>query len=373
MAAADQPTQSVALLDVAVLRFDPENPRLPSSVNGTDDAQVLNWMLVEESLTELMGSVGAQDYFRGEPVLVVPQKKHGRGQPSYVVVEGNRRLAAVRLLLNPDLAPSRQQSVSKLAKEAKYRPTQLPTIAFSSRDQILDYLGYRHVTGVKEWDPLAKARYLNQLVKREQKRGKTLDSQQLARRIGSRADYVDRLLEGLEVYDHLVERRFYDLEGVSEDTVSFSVLTTALSYEKIEDYLGLADAEQGKLSKSVKDDSLRDVVDWVFKKQPDGKPVVAESRQLGQLAEVVAFPEARQALRDGTSLADAALLTDEPLLSFRKAVRQASAKLALARTLTHRINAPSEADVTMLTELGSLARDLAVVIKSKVDSGDEVT
>lgn len=364
---AQRVVESISLSD---LRFDPDNPRLPTTVDGRDQAQVLEWMLVDESLVELIGSIGEQDYFPGEPVLVAPAGGDS-DKPSYLVVEGNRRLAAVTLLANPGLAPVRQQTVERLTAEARSRPTHLPAIIFSSRDDILDYLGYRHVTGVKEWDPLAKARYLSQLVARAVARGDTLTTQQLARRIGSRADYVDRLLQGLSVYNHIAEKGFYGLNGVNEDTISFSVLTTALSYENIAEFAGTGeDPVGGAEQDDLKDGNLRDLVDWMFRKRDDGKTVLGESRNLGELAAVVKFPDAIAALKEGTPLSDATLLTDEPLQAFRRAVRQATDKLKLARSMTHRITAPSEADVKALADLTNIARELANLMRNKIDDVD---
>jgi len=333
-------TQAVQHLAVSDLAFDPENPRLPATVDGRDEAQVFAWMLVDESLTELIGSIGAQGYFPGEPVLVAPNAESGL---PWVVVEGNRRLAAVKLLANPDRAPVRQQTVERLAQEAAFRPDHLPALAFERRDDILDYLGYRHITGVKEWDPLAKARYLEQLLRRAQARGATLTDQQMARRIGSRADYVRLLREGLGVYDHVVERDFYGIEGVTEDAINFSVLTTALSYENIAGFVGAdEDAETGEWPEELHDENLRDVVDWMFRRGADGKTVLGESRNLGQLAAVVKSSEA-------------------------------AGKLKLARTMTHRIGKVEDADLTALTELTSLARELAGVIRNKLEEDRDPT
>lgn len=324
-------------------------------------------MLNDESLIELIGSIGAQGYFPGEPLLVTATEDRNE---QFVVVEGNRRLAAVKLLLDPSLAPVRQQTVEKLSQESGFKPEALPVIAFDTRDEILDYLGYRHVTGVKEWDPLAKARYLKQLVERSESCGESLTNQQLARRIGSRADYVGRLLEGLTVYEHIADKDFYSLEGVNEDSISFAVLTTALSYENIAGFVGTGeDPETGEEPGELKDENLRDVIDWMFRQSENGRTTLGESRNLGQLAEVVRYPEARTALNDGSPLADALLLTDEPLLSFRKAIQQATDKTKIARSMTHRIVTPGEQDLKILSDLVSMVRDLISIIKGKLEPG----
>jgi hypothetical protein len=118
------------------LHFDPQNPRIPEGVDGTSDEQVLRWMLSDATLLDLMGSIAEHGYFAGEPLLLAPREPEG-----YTVVEGNRRLAAVRLLLHPEQAPLRQSSVQQLADSAPNKPTHVYGVLFPDRDSILDYLG----------------------------------------------------------------------------------------------------------------------------------------------------------------------------------------------------------------------------------------
>ena len=145
-------------IPVESLHFDPQNPRLPSSVDGNNDMDVIEWMLRDATLIELMGAIGEVGFFPGEPLLVTHDNS---GRPyHFIVVEGNRRLAAVKLLNNPKLAPIRQSVVKSVAENARHKPSVLPVIVYSERSEILVYLGYRHVTGIKAWSPLAKARCL---------------------------------------------------------------------------------------------------------------------------------------------------------------------------------------------------------------------
>jgi hypothetical protein len=94
--------KATELVPIENLRFDPDNPRLPSSVDGHKESEVLKWMLESATLPELMAAIGEQGYFVGEPLLVVPANK-SKGNV-YKVIEGNRRLAAVMLLHDPKLA-----------------------------------------------------------------------------------------------------------------------------------------------------------------------------------------------------------------------------------------------------------------------------
>src|SRR5256886_5857908 len=51
------------------------------------------WMLDNANIIELMNSIGEQGFFVGEPLVVIPSKTI---TGKYEVVEGNRRLTAVR-------------------------------------------------------------------------------------------------------------------------------------------------------------------------------------------------------------------------------------------------------------------------------------
>ncbi|MCY7350005.1 MAG: ParB N-terminal domain-containing protein, partial [Cytophagaceae bacterium] len=182
-------------VSVGDLLFDPENPRLPSTMRGKGEAPVLKYMLDEYAVTDLMLSMAENGYYGVEPLLVVQSEQAGK----FVVVEGNRRLAALKLLLNPELAPVKQQSVREIARllgGKRDSLLQVPATLYSSRSDIVLYLGYRHVIGVYSWNTLAKARYLHEL--RVQLYGGVPDDGadvKIAKTIGSRRDYVQKLLE----------------------------------------------------------------------------------------------------------------------------------------------------------------------------------
>lgn len=357
----------VQRISVNNLRFDPKNPRLPHSVSAASELEVLRWMLEDGTILELMGSIGAQGYFEGEPILAV--STHPGGGPPYHVVEGNRRLAAVRLLGDPSLAPVRRSSVSQTSEDAEYRPDALPALIFDERNEVLDYLGFRHVTGIKPWDPLAKARYVRQLVARAQKSSDPDPIRLVAKKIGTRSDYVGRLLQGLAVYEHAEDLNFYDLKGLDEDDIDFAVLTTALSYSAIAQFVGVRAGDPA--ARDLNDSNLRDVFDWLFRPLPNGRTVVGESRNLKELAAVVASTEAVGALRAGEPLRDAVQLTEEPLRQYRQSVRQSRDRLERARSLVHRVRQPVETDLDVLAEIGTITRDLRSLLRTRMEEADE--
>lgn len=354
------------------LLFDPQNPRLPRSIDRHSRSSVLEWMLTDATLIELMGSIGEQGYFPGEPILVVPSQP-GKDDPatdSFTVVEGNRRLAAVILLLDPKSAPARRSAVADVAGAAPHSPDRLPALVFERRAATLDYLGFRHVTGIKEWTPLAKARFLKELFdEHRDARPRPKVLRELALTIGSRSDYVARLLTTLAVFDYVVEAEFFDLVGVDEESIEFSLLSTALSYRAIAQFVGLETSRDPAVT-HLKHRNLRDLVDWTFCEREGGR-IVGESRQLRELAAVVESSRALKLLRRGGSLDTAVLLTDEPSRTFRKTIRLAKDKLEIALNQIHLIEDLAQEDVDLLSDLQRLVRDLSRLAKDRVDEADE--
>jgi hypothetical protein len=353
--------REILKVPVTQLHFDPLNPRLPRRVDASSRVSVLEWMLDDGLLLELMGSIGAQGYFEGEPLLVVPRGKR-TGAPTYTVVEGNRRLAAVLLLLHPNWARVRRTSVAQVAREAKQKPVVLPVVIFAERDEIVDYLGYRHVTGIKEWDPLAKARYVRQLAAKVKRKDVASVHRQLAKQIGSRPDYVARLLSGLRVFEYVEDKDFYRIKGLDEETVDFSVLTTALSYSSIANFVGLRNGDGSALNNR----NLKELVVWLFRERPSGTTVLGESRNLRKLALVVKEKEALSALREGLELDEAALLTDEPLRVFRRLLGQSESSLRTALDQFHRVSGLEDEDMEFASRVSLIARDLTTLVRARL-------
>ena len=304
------------------LHFDPKNPRLPSYLNSTNEDDVLMWMLDNGGVTDLVRSIGEQGYFVGEPLLVVQASKS-----HYTVVEGNRRLAALMLLRDPSLAMYKQASISRLVAEAQHEVQNVPCILYKKRDEILDYLGFRHVTGIKSWSPLAKARYLENLS--ASRRFANVDDdtkyRQLAKIIGSRIDYVKRILAGKKLYDHIENRSFYNISGLDEKTISFSLVTTALGHPNIWPYIGL-DSPQDLEQRNLDSERLEELARWIFEKI-DSRTRLGESRHFRDLNKILASETATIEFKNGRTLQEALIFTDEPVENIRSLLTLAKESL----------------------------------------------
>lgn len=90
-----------ATIKVGSLLLDPKNTRIPADRRSENQRQLLHELLQHEDVRGLASSIAKLGLFPNERLVVVSS-----GQRRFIVLEGNRRLAAIRLILTPELAPT---------------------------------------------------------------------------------------------------------------------------------------------------------------------------------------------------------------------------------------------------------------------------
>lgn len=331
------------------LLLDPENPRLPSELQGATQVKMLQYIARHEAVEDLMAAIGRNGFFEGEPLVVY---RHA-GEDGYRVIEGNRRLASVKLLNDPSLYAKRT-GLAEIAKEtpAANKPKFLPVVEVARRKDALPYLGSRHIVGVKAWEPLPKARYMLQLFNStDSARSPGERYKDVARQIGSgkRSDYVRKNLNALAVFDVIKSADFYGDESTDETSFSFGVLYTALDAKPIAGHAGvikydldndLTVAENDpvinprKLSKP----GIRDIYDWCFLKNEDGETVLGESRNIPRLAAILRSPAATRVLRETKNIEHAYERSEGVSEEALKALSRAYADLKYVNSVIATVN-----------------------------------
>lgn len=352
-------------LDLLIL--DPKNPRLPPNIQNCAEDGFFEYLIKSADVLELMGSIGSRGYFSGEPILVT---KEGAPEGQYIVVEGNCRLTACKLLNNPELAVKRRKSVAEIAEQAKFSVNELPCVIYETRDEIIEYLGYRHVKGAHPWDALQKARYLDQL--RDRLSGKFQGQElykQLAKEIGSRSDYVAQLLASLNLYNQIDDNDFFDTD-LNESDISFSLLSTSLSYNSICNFLGLQNRKDVE-AKNIDIKSLENLTKWLFEQTKEGVTRLGESRNLKSLAAVIEHEVALEKFIKGESLDEAQNWTTLPYETFLLSVQESKTALKRASEVIHRVSETKEDDISELKEVNQLLRGLADQVKGKLLKEDD--
>jgi len=348
------------------LYFDPQNPRLPERLRGAADTEVLKYFLLECNLVELMMSIGEKGYFVGEPLMVTSHEKLGEG---FLVIEGNRRLGALKLLQESTAVPVMATQVQQIRASAKFRPTEIPVIEFAKRDNILVYLGYRHITGIKEWDSLAKARYLKQLRALHDPDDHAEAHKALAKEIGSKAATVAKLLTGHTLLERASDLGILSRLKLEADDIPFSLLTTGISWAEIANFIGLEGAGDVE-AKGLKEQEFEEFFGWVFDKGQRPHTVLGESRNFSKLARVVANKAALDALRRGDPLDTADLMTSGPLDAIRKHLFNAETSLKTAQNTLTLTDGLEKMDVDHADRVRKASIGLHSAIKSLVDSAE---
>src|SRR5690242_7942492 len=110
MAHAQWPTKT---LSVSALHLDPKNPRLGRESAGRAPREIIQYLFDHDKAFELAESIAGRGYFPNEPLLAI------REDGKLVVVEGNRRLAALKALQEPKLVEGAlQRKLERLARRS---------------------------------------------------------------------------------------------------------------------------------------------------------------------------------------------------------------------------------------------------------------
>jgi len=134
--------------------LDDENPRLPERIADRTQVGLFKWMAKQYNTLEVARSISEHGYFDSEPVIAI------RAGRKLTVVEGNRRLTAVKLLLDDRLRQSLNledaAEWNELANAAELED-RIPVQIARNRREVAPIIGYRHIAGIEPWDPWAKA------------------------------------------------------------------------------------------------------------------------------------------------------------------------------------------------------------------------
>ena len=134
------------------LMLDAANPRFTGE-RLDEQGEVLDFLIENFDVNELVQSILYSGWIDYEPLIVLREGN--------TVLEGNRRLAALRALA--DRALRKRMDIRLSARPG---PEELPRAIraryVESRDEARDYIGFKHISGPFEWDPLAKAKYASE-------------------------------------------------------------------------------------------------------------------------------------------------------------------------------------------------------------------
>ena len=326
---APPPSPSPTTLPVADLHFDPHNPRLVEygDLSKAEEPEQIRLLVKSMAVDEVYMSIAINGFWDYEPLFVV------REGGKWIVIEGNRRLAAVKLLLNPKLAD--ELGLGEMAKPKKgirEALQNLPVRVVASRSEIWSHLGFKHVNGPSKWRSFAKAEYIARVHEGDEK----VPLPQIAERIGDRHRTVQRLFRALMVLRQAEDAGVYRREWCYKPRLAFSHLMTALDYDGYAKFIGLAGEEDEK-SEPVSKKKLKELGEicvwfWGDKRGEGIKPVIESyDPDLHKLGMALESQVSLSLLRRGKSLTVAYEAGKSEKVVFYETLQEARALLSKAQ------------------------------------------
>lgn len=318
------------------LYLDPTNPRLGRNNTGSDVSQkdvlelMRDWTL-EELAVSFIDSGG---FWTHEALLVTSETLYGKKR--LVVIEGNRRVATLKYLKKAyanQKVPKKIANIVKGTKPPSGLFTKVPYVLISSRKEIEAFLGFRHVTGIKEWKPAEKAEFVAKLID-----DRKMKYEDVMRKIGSntptvRQNYISyRLLLQMEECADIHSEQFEE---------RFSVMYLSLRTQGVQKFLEIdiyADPKAAK--KPVPKKLFNDLAYfalWLFGDGDKNLPLFSDSRQVDNFGRILESKKAVEYLKraDNPSF-EVALRTaggDEP--EILKYIEKAADNIEFALTRVH--------------------------------------
>jgi hypothetical protein len=350
---------------IGLLHLDPENPRLPEEAQGRKEEEVLEHLLEHFDLEEIAAPMAQNGYFDEEPLVAIPHGLPKRLIPKagakeaaeylkfletaeFTVVEGNRRLATARILRSDELRQKLHvRGWPDISPEVRADLDELPVIVYPARQEVLPYLGVRHITGNKKWDSYAKARYIAAMLDEDY----SIDD--IVREVGDRSQSVLRNAVAYRTLQQAQKELDWDISRAKED---FSYLLLAIGQRSVKVFLGWSkkgtDKDQVKalsldevqLDTPVPEShlkNLRDFLSWIYGEGNKVLPVIKESRDItNYLSHVLASPKATEYLRKSRDLREAYELSDGEEAMVRNLLGTANTRLekALRVVSQHRLS-----------------------------------
>ena len=218
-------------IEVSRLLLDPnnyrflDNPNYKKKLRGkyhVEAVQEATLRLLEQDkryqLNELKNSILANGYVPMERIIVV-QYKYKAG--TYLVVEGNRRVAALKSLLQDD-----REKVAELTSTQRASFSKIPCAILQSDSGNIEHaqrviMGIRHIAGPREWGAYQQAQLIVELRDLEGQ-----DFQMIANHLGissievSRRYRAMRALKSMEEDEHYASRASFDHYRLFHELVS---------------------------------------------------------------------------------------------------------------------------------------------------------
>ena len=305
-------------LKLAELHFDDKNPRFgPDDGNRNSEAKILNRIADVHGVNDLLSSLAVNGYSDAEPLIGL-RKKDG----TVIIKEGNRRLAACLILSGDPRAKGQEKRADRFINmRHRYGSLSLdpvPVILFEENEvnQILPYLGVKHIVGAEEWSAWAKAAWADELLTQH-----GIKLEMALEMVGDEQGQIPRSLASYYFVQQLIDNgKFHPKDSIKKggggSDFPFSLIYNGLGYSNIRSWLGLSSSTE-PVRDPIPAEKLGDAADFMDfvcgSKSRSFDPVVRDNRQFQKLNEIAANKASITAVKQGLMSLDQAAKRLEPI------------------------------------------------------------
>ncbi|OWV79257.1 hypothetical protein ATY78_10430 [Rhizobium sp. R635] len=353
---------------VGLLDFDTNNPRFTpdkAPASSSDDDVVIQ-LARSADLAELVQSISTSGYINIEPLIVI--ERGGR----FAVLEGNRRLAAVKVLRNEDLAQQAKLTLPAMDNDKRASLEELLCYRVATEADARDLIGFKHINGPQGWDAFAKARFAARWLDDEHSKPDGMTIADIASRMGDQHMTIHRMVTALFVLDQAEREEVYSIEDRKKRSFSFSHLYTGLAYEEFTSYLGMGRPDRSTDPSrdpvpSSNFHQLQNVLVWLYgSKDRDIAPAVkSQNPDLNRLREVLGSRVATKVLEERGSLDEAVVAATPMSLRFEQHLIAANAELQYALSALEGFDPDTQPEMVQIADSASKK---ARLIKAQVDA-----
>lgn len=319
-----------------LLTLDLDNPRLQT---GTEMDIQTEQKLIETladiaALDELVTSICTNTYLNLEPLIVIGKSDSG----PFRVLEGNRRVAAIKLIRNPALADSVGVKVpNKISPRVIESTNALLVHRVAKEDDARAFIGFKHINGPQRWDAYAKARYVTDWYKKSF--GK-IDIDEIAAKMGDNNNTLRAYIYSILLLEQAEDAEIWSRrDRTNVGRFAFSHLYTALGRKEYQEYLGLTDGWSAKPAlkplKRSKLSELGETLGYIYGSKSNDQPALVRSQNpdLKDLGMALVNAAARLILKNKGDLDQARDALKDPSDAFLDALTVANLRISRAIAL----------------------------------------
>jgi len=367
--AVEIPIGESMLCPIGLLHFDLDNPRLQtgSEISTKTGKEVIEALAEIAALDELVTSICTNKYLNLEPLIIIGPKETG----PFKVLEGNRRLAAIRLILDRGLADEVGIRVPEnVSKEVIDSFSNILVHRVAKADDAREFIGFKHINGPQRWDAYAKAKYVTNWYKSSN--GK-VSIDDIAAKMGDNNNTLRAYIYAVLMLEQAEAAGVWSLKDrpATRGRFGFSHLYTAIGREEFQEYLGLKDGWTNKPSlkpiEKSKIENLGEVLGYLYGSVSDDRVSLIKSQNpdLKDIGLAIASPDARLIIKNRGTLDDARDALKNPTDAFLDALVSANLRLGRALNLLSKYSSNNPKVDSLIQEIFDNADMLKAMVSRK--------